>query len=109
MSMDLVESLDNVHGYSRQSPESPLRLAAFPWTHWVLSTISLENVHGLPGLYPWTLSVESVNIMSIDILDNVQADYTMSSESMGSIDIVHRQSPLFVLNEFVKKTQLELE
>ena len=28
---------------------------------------------------------------------------------MGSIDIVHRQSPLFVLNEFVKKTWIGVE
>ena len=63
---------------------------------------SLDFIHGL------SLSEESVDIV-LDILDNVQADYTMSSESMGSIDIVHRQSPPFVLNEFVKKTQLELE
>ena len=37
MSMYLAESLDNVHGYS-QSPGSPL---------------NLDNVHGLPGQYPW--------------------------------------------------------
>ena len=82
-----------------------------------ISMDSLGIVHHLPGECPWTpwtlsmdsLSVESVDIMSIDILDNVQADFTMSSESMGFIDIVHRQSPLFVLNKFVKKTQLELE
>ena len=34
MSMDLVESLDKVHGYSEQSPGSLLRL---------------DNVHGLSG------------------------------------------------------------
>ena len=47
MSMDLVESLDNVHGYSGQSPESPLRL---------------DNVHGLSGQYPlspWRMSMDS--------------------------------------------------
>ena len=55
-----------------------------------------------------SLSVESEGIVhnGIDIVDNVQADYTMSSESMGPIDIVHRQRPLFVLNEFVKKHNL---
>ena len=77
-----------------------------------ISMDSLGIVHHLPGECPWTLSMDSqwkVWTLSIDILDNVQADYTMSSESMGSIDIVHRQSPPFVLNEFVKKTQLELE
>ena len=53
--------------------------------------------------------MESVEVwtLSTDTLDNVQADYMMSTESMGSIDIVHRQRPLFVLNEFVKKTELE--
>ena len=58
---------------------------------------SLDFIHGL------SLSGKCGHCpMSIDILDNVQADYMMSSESMGPIDIVHRQSPLFVLNEFVK-------
>ena len=50
MSMDLVESLENVHGYSGQSLGSPLR------TQLTLSTVSLENVHGLPGHCPWTKS-----------------------------------------------------
>ena len=59
----------------------------------------LYIIHGLSQWKVWTLST--------DTLDNVQADYTMSTESMGSIDIVHRQRPLFVLNEFVKKTELE--
>ena len=76
-----------------------------------ISMDSLGIVHHLPGecpWTPWTLSMDTLSqwkvwTLSIDILDNVQADYTMSSESMGSIDIVHRQSQLFVLNEFVKK------
>ena len=75
----------------------------WPFSMDSLSTIFLENIHGLPGHYPWTLSQWKVWPLSTDTLDNVQADYTMSTESMGSIDIVHRQSPLFVLNEFVKK------
>ena len=90
-----MDTLDKVQGAHSDLPISMDSLG--------FSTISLENVHGLPGLYPWTLSQWKVWTLSIDILDNVQADYTMSSESMGSIDIVHRQSPLFVLNEFVKK------
>ena len=97
-----MDTLDKVQGAHSDLPIS-MDL------HWVLYTISLENVHGLLGLYPWTLSQWKVWTLSIDILDYVQADYMMSSESMGSIDIVYRQSPLFVLNEFVKKTQLELE
>ena len=55
MSMGLFESLDKVHGYSGQSPGSPLRL---------------DNVHGLSGhcpLFPWRMlsmdSVESVDIV----------------------------------------------
>ena len=54
----------------------------------------LYIIHGLSQWKVWTLST--------DTLDNVQADYMMSTESVGSIDIVHRQRPLFVLNEFVK-------
>ena len=100
--MDLMESLDNVHGYSRQSPGSTLRLANFhgligycPPSPWRMSMDFLDIIHGLSQWKVWTLST--------DTLDNVQADYTMSTESMGSIDIVHRQRPLFVLNELVKK------
>ena len=52
-------------------------------------------------------SVESVDY-SVDIvhdtMDNVQADWTISTESMGSLDIVHGQSPLFFLTELVNKT-----
>ena len=91
MSMDLVESLDNVHGYSGQIPESPFRLDnVHGLSGHDMSTVSLEIVHGLPGQCPWTTGMWKV--------------WTMSSESMGSLDIVHGQSPLFFLTELIKKT-----
>ena len=88
MYMDLVESLDNVHGYSGQSPGSPLRLNN---VHGLSGqSVSLENAHGLPGQCPWTQ----------------WKDWTMSTESMGSLDIVHGQSPPFFLTELVTKKNL---
>ena len=85
---------ENVSGipveYSGQSPGSPLRL---------------DNVHGLSGHCPWTRW--KVWTLSTDSLDFVQADWTMSAESMGSRNIVHGQSPLFVLIELVKKLEME--
>ena len=89
--MESVESLDNIHGYSGQSPGSPLRL---------------DNVHAM----------DSVDIVHYHSLDNVHGHpgisgkcghcplitWTMSAEPMGSLDIVHGQSPLFVLTELVK-------
>ena len=75
MSMGLVESLDNVHGYSRQSPGSPLRLANFhgligycPPSPWRMSMDSLDFIHGLslsgkcghcPLIY-WTMSRQTI-------------------------------------------------
>ena len=61
---------------------------------WPISMDSVGIVHHLPGEcpwtlghYPWTLSQWKVWTLSTDTLDNVQADYTMSTESMGSLDM----------------------
>ena len=76
------------------------------------SMISLDNVHGLPGHFPWTgwkvwtMSMDTLDKVQgahSDILHCLQADWTMSAESMGSLDIVHGQSPLLALNKLVKK------
>ena len=65
-SLDIMymDSLDNVHGLSGKSGQSPWILwtksreptqtGQCPWTQWTLSTVSLDNVHGLPGQCPWT-------------------------------------------------------
>ena len=98
-----MDTLDKVQGAHSDLPISMDSLGInCPPSPWRMSMDSLDFIHVL------SLSGKCGHCPLI-ILDNVQADYTMSSESMGSIDIVHRQSPLFVLNEFVKKTQLELE
>ena len=90
MSMDFVESLDIVHGYSGLSPGSPLRLDNVHG----LTFVSLENVHGLPGHYPW--AQWKVWTLSTDTLDNVQADLTMSLSPLApwtlSMDKVHSLS-----------------
>ena len=76
LSMESVESLDKVHGYSGQIPGSPLRL---------------DNVHGLSGHYPlspWTMSMDSLgNVLGLsgksgvwtifmDTLDKIQVDHS---------------------------------
>ena len=67
---------------------------------WALSVdiVQYPELPRLSTLCLWTLST--------DTLDKVKADWTMSYKSMDSLDIVHGQSPLFVLAELVT---LELE
>ena len=106
-----MDSLDIVHGIGGKSGQSPWILwtksreptqtGQCPWTKWTKSTVSLVNVHGLPRQCPWTQW--KVWPLFTDALDNVQADRTMLTESMGSLDIVHGQSPLSVLTELVKR------
>ena len=94
-----MDTLDKVQG------------AHSDWTMYMdsvdIAHCSLDNVHGLPRQCPWTQW--KVWTLSTDTLDEVQADWTMSAESMGSLDIVHvhGQSPLFVLTELVLKDELE--
>ena len=118
--MESVESLDKIHGYSGQSPRSPLRLrnvhglsgksGQCPWILWTKSREPTQTGQcpwaqwTLCPPSPWRMSMDSLDIIhglngSTDTLNNVQADWTMSAESMGSLDIVHGQSPLLVLTE----------
>ena len=68
-SMESVESLDNVHGYSGQSPGSPLpgHYPLTQWKVWTLSTDTLDNVQAdrtisAESLAPWTLSMDKVHL-----------------------------------------------
>ena len=77
---------------------------------WPISMDSLGIVHHLPGECPWTFCTLSMDSLSgkcghCPLIPWTMSRQTimMSTESLGSIDIVHRQRPLFVLNEFVKK------
>ena len=77
MSMDLVESLDKVHGYSGESPGSPLKLDNVHGLSGHFSTVSLDNVHGLSG--------KSVDISPL-------SPCTMSMDLVESLDNVHGYS-----------------
>ena len=89
MSTESMGSLDIVHGIGGKSGQSP----------WILWTKSREPTQ--TGQCPWTQW--KVWTLFTYALDNVQADWTMSTESMGSLDIFHGQSPHFVVTELVKK------
>ena len=72
-----------------------------------MNSVDIVHVHCLPGECPGTAWIMSMDSVESDTLDNIQADWTMSTESMGSVDIVHGQSPLFFPTELVKDLELE--
>ena len=88
-----MDSLDIVHGIcgkSGQSPwilwtksREPIQTGLCPWTQWICPL----NLPGQCPWPPWTMSMDSVESVdnSTDTLDKVQADWTMSTESMGSL------------------------
>ena len=97
--MASMDSLDNVHGHSGQSPVSPWikssetsQIGQCPWIQWTLSMDSmdivhgfsgqsvspdgLDNVHGQSPLSPWTGWT-----LFIDSMDFVQSDLVKTTET----------------------------